>query len=211
MLSRVAALYPDQFSRVIIERLVRGEPVAPTAAHFVKIGSMEQQETLLGIALGELPRDGRAKELAGRALNQESAHSLIRRLIAVLDEPKTCDRMAMQTLGQKHQAITDALNVLHHDVLVPALLAAPAEQPRHMATLAELLYRWRSDDREHDPLVADDVQTDRLCQVLTDWVERLIHHRETNRHDLMQVAAAIKRVASFWRKISGGNRLLVRL
>jgi hypothetical protein len=194
-LARVAALYPDHLSRAIIERLVRGEPVAPIAACFVKIGSPEQQETLLGIALGEIPRDGRAKELAGRALNQESAHSLIRRLIAVLNKPKTGDRTAMQTLGQKHQAITDALNVLHHDMLVPTLLAAPIEQPRYIATLAELLYRWRSDDREHDHLLADDVQTDRLCQALADWVERLIHHRETSRHDLMQVATAIKRVA----------------
>jgi hypothetical protein len=193
-LSRVALLYPEHLSRDIIERLVREDSLPPSSGRYVGVGSPEQQEALRAIALGTSIRDGRGKEIAGHALNLETARSLIAELFSVQDELHANGGTNTESLRQKYQAITDALNVLHHEVFVPSLLAARAEQPRHISGLAELLFRWRSDDRD-DALPIDDASGEQLCRVIDEWVGRIIGHPETRRYELSNVASAIRRVA----------------
>jgi hypothetical protein len=192
--SRLSSLYPEHLSRAIIERLVLGESFPPSAGRLVGVGSPEQQQSLREIALGISTRDGRGKEIAGRALNIESAQSLIGELFTVLDQLHNGDETNAKPLRQRYQAITDALNVLHHEIFVPSLLGAHAEEPRHISALAELLFRWRSDDRD-DALPIDDVSAERLSRAIAEWVERIVSHPEAKRYELSYVATAIKRVA----------------
>jgi hypothetical protein len=192
--ARLASLYPDQLSRAVIERLVRGESLSPIATRFVRIGSSEQQQSLRAIALGAVASEGRAKETAGRALNVESVQSLIGDLFATLDELQAESARDAEPSRQRHRAITDALNVAHHEVLVPSLLAADAKTPRHIAALAELLFRLRSDDR-NESLAINEATCAQLCSAIDQWVGRIIGHPETSRHELANLATAIKRIA----------------
>jgi len=83
--------------------------------------------------------------------------------------------------------------MLRFEILVPSLIAAGAEQPRHIADLAGLLVRWRSDDWD-ERLPIDPADIEPLCQRIRDWVGKAIEHPETQRHELSTIVTAIKRV-----------------
>jgi hypothetical protein len=195
MLARVSVLYPEDLSRVLIERVLRGEALPHGAGRFIRVGSSEQQGALLAIATtGISGHDGRAKEVASRALNVESAQSLIADLFTVLDELHATTETKVNLLSHRHHAITESLFCLHPDVLVPSLLGAPAEEPRHISGLAEMVFRWRSNDRD-EKLAIDKVNGEHLYPVIDQWVERLVGNPNTGTRELSNVATAIKRIA----------------
>ncbi len=191
-LTRVSVLYPNQLSRVLIEYVVRGEALPPGTGRMVKVGSAEQQVALLAIAT-DFCHDERSREIASRALNQESAQSLIADLFTVLDELHAA-KETEPNLSSRYQAVTEALYCLHPEVLVPSLLGARAEEPRHISGLAEMVFRWRSDDR-NETLPIDQASGEHLCRVIDQWVEGLVGNPNSKRRELSNVATAIKRVA----------------
>jgi nucleotide-binding universal stress UspA family protein len=193
VLSRLAKLYPEALSRHIIQRLLDAKPLPLNVSRFVGVGTPEQQEELRAVALGTSIREGRGKEIAARALSSESANILIAELFSVTDALHGKDGMSAAPLGQQHQTITDALNMLRLDVLVPSLMAARTEQPRHIADLAGLLVRWRSDDWG-EALPIDPAEIEPLCGTIQDWVGKAIGHPETQRHELSTIVSASKRV-----------------
>ena len=160
----------------------------------MRISSSEQQKSLRAIALGAMASDGRAKETAGRALNVESVQTLIGDLFSTLDWLQAKSAGDSEPFRQRYDAIADALHFAHPDVLVPSLLAAEGETPRHIAALAELLFRWRSDDK-NESLAVNEATCAQLCSAINQWVRRIVGHPETRRHELANLATAIKCIA----------------
>jgi nucleotide-binding universal stress UspA family protein len=193
VLSKLAKLCPEALSRHIVQRLLEAKPLPLNVSRFVGVGTPEQQEDLRAVALVTSIREGRGKEIAARALNSESANILIAELFSVTDSIHAKDGGRSAQLGQQHQTISDALNMLRLEVLVPSLIAARAEQPRHIADLAGLLVRWRSDDWG-EALPIDSSNIELLSGSIQDWVGKAIDHPETQRHELSTIVSAIKRV-----------------
>ena len=191
----LASKFPEQLSQSIIERLLCGDTVPAFASRFVGVAGVEHQEALREIALGTRASDI-AKEAAARALNLESARSLIQDLFAVLDELAANTGTSANEVRQKYQTITGALHLLHDTVLTPSLLASDASEPRHIAALAELLFRWRSDDRETEALPVYEAARGALVQALDNWTSQIVGNPKTTRHDLSNLVTAIKRAAA---------------
>ena len=81
----IASRYPELLTRLIIERLLRSQALPAFAARYVGVAAAEHQERLRAIALGGVTPDRWAKEVAARALNLESAQTLIRELFVILE------------------------------------------------------------------------------------------------------------------------------
>jgi hypothetical protein len=192
----LASKYPEQLSQSIIERLLRGDTVPVFAYRFVGVAPAEHQQALREIALGTRASDGRGKETAARALDLESACSVIQDLFAVLDGFASNAGNPTNELRQEYQRLTGPLHLLHRTVLVPSLVASDTSQPRYIAALAELLFRWRSDDRGTEALPVDEAARGALVRALDEWTRLIVGNPKTTRHDLSNLVTAIKRVAA---------------
>ncbi len=194
--ARLAELDADRLSCSIVERLLSGNALPNAAGRFVGIAAPDQQQKLQDLALGVCAGPGRAKEIAARALDTDTASSLLRDLFAVLDDIAAAGRAASSNLLKRYNAITDALYLVQPSVLISILLASDPRNPRHIAASADLIFRWRSNDRDAGALPVDDATVDKLSQAVAQWVGIAIANPATQRQEMANLATAIKRLAS---------------
>jgi hypothetical protein len=192
----LAARYPQQLSRGIVERLLQGGSLPAFASRFVDIGDPEQQPMLRAIALGVEAREGRAKQVAAQALSEESVGSLIQDMFVALDDLRDKRGQRADPERQRYNGIVEVLNMVNGEALVASILSVSAAKPHQIAALAELLFRWRNDDRDDSTLGVDHAMHDGLSRMLAQWVEDLVRNPDADRHELSEVASAIKRVAT---------------
>ena len=83
-------------------------------------------------------------------------------------------------LRQEYQRLTAPLHLLHSTVLVPSLVASDTSQPRYIAALAELLFRWRSDDRGTEALPVDEAARGALVRALDEWTRPIVGNPENH-------------------------------
>jgi hypothetical protein len=194
--SRLAALDADLLSRSIVKRLLNGDSLPNTAVDFAGIADTSHQQELRDLALGLRPGAGLAKEIAARALNGGTAAALLQDLFTLLDDIAAAGQGASNDLRERYKAITNALYLVQPSVLISLLLTSDTQKPRHIAALAELLFRWRGTDRDNTALPIEDATLERLGQAVTRWADTAIADLAVLRRELCDIATAIRRLAS---------------
>ena len=199
--SRLVERHPETLSRAIIARTIDGRAVPFEALKHVRVAEAQHQLMLSGIA-ADPSSDGRVREVAARALDISSVSALIYDYFA-LDEIRGRVRyrgqsessvVAERLYAAHYCVMADAFHRVPLEVLVGAVSDIQVDEPRPIASLAELLSQWRDDDHERVKLPVPTHLEGRLCDRVKAWVARSIDHPDVRRHELCAVAVCIRRI-----------------
>ena len=194
-LEGIAATAPEMLSATVIARVIASQSISYTAGRFARATEAKDQQALKAIACTPGPEDHHRTEVAARLLTQQSVKNLVEDFLRLCGELRGRAWGECKDIRDQRNACAEALHHVSLESLVRAILAQSVTTADEIAALAELIFRWRTSDRENDCLPLGDPLLTALSERVRDWVTHLIRLPEVKRHHLSELACTIKIIA----------------
>ncbi|MCB1526953.1 MAG: hypothetical protein KDJ45_04530 [Hyphomicrobiaceae bacterium] len=194
-LEEIAATAPEKLSGTIIGRLIGGQTLSYAAGRFARASEASDQDAVRGIACEPGAQNHHRSEAAARLLTDPSVKKVVEEFLRLCGELHGKAWGESTQLRERRNACADALHHVPFEFLVRAILAQPVTAAYDIAALAELIFRWRDDDRDRKGLPLKEPLATELSQQVRDWISRLVALPDVKRHELCNLAPLIKALA----------------